>query len=180
MFILILNSSSINSVQNINLNRCENHIGKNFGQKYKVDLILDDLLEYYFSNKNVEKEKEWQCSNCKIKQNITKKLSLFYLPRLLIIFLNRNSNKGNKIIFPFENLDIGKYICDDSPDRYLSKYDLLAVSYFMDNGERKQYETITKNINGKWYYSDSHVSIDKKKIIDDLTSYIFIYRKKKC
>ena len=179
---LILNSFSLYSVKNINLNYCENFTGVNYRQKYKVDIVLDDLLEYYFSNENItkENENERECNNCKIKQKITKKISLFYLPRLLIIILKRVSGDETEVKFPLENLKFRKYIYKNSPDNKFSKYDLLAFSYYQDIKDKRYYTAITKNINGQWYYNDSHASIEQNKIFECITPYIFIFKRKNC
>ena len=140
------------------------------------------MLEYYFSNENItkENENERECNNCKIKQKITKKISLFYLPRLLIIILKRVSGDETEVKFPLENLKFRKYIYKNSPDNKFSKYDLLAFSYYQDIKDKRYYTAITKNINGQWYYNDSHASIEQNKIFESITPYIFIFKRKNC
>ena len=181
---LILNPSSSYSIEKINLNGCENHIGKDVGTKFKM--TLDHLLEYFCSNENLEKGNEWKCGNCKKRVKVTKKFSLFYLPRLLIICLNRFSNKVYEyeknvtcINFPLDNLDMGKYICENGPDKDFSKYDLFAVSQHYGGTGGGHYTAICKNYDGNWYnYDDSRVSSASPGDVVSSAAYVLFYRRK--
>ena len=183
---LILNPSSAYSIDEINLNGCENHIGKDVGKKLRIEMTLDDLLEYFCSNENLEKGNEWKCGNCKKKVKVTKKFSIFYLPRLLIICLNRFSNSGYGygkndayINFPLDNLDMGKYICENGPDKDFSKYDLFAVSQHYGSTGGGHYTAICKNYDGKWYnYDDSSVSSASPSDVVSSAAYVLFYRRK--
>ena len=177
---LILNPLSRNSIPKINLNLCTAHRGKNVGKIYEFDLTLDDLLDFFCSNETIEKE--WKCAKCKEKVNITKKFSLFYLPKLLIICLKRfrgNSKNGEHIEFPLENLDMGKYICENGPDKEYSKYDLFAVSQHYGGTGGGHYTAICKNVDGNWYhYNDSSASRASPDNVVTSAAYVLFYRRK--
>ena len=185
---LVLNSLSKNSIQKFNLNTYEKHFGKNVGKKYKFDITLDDLLEYFCSIEHLEKGNEWKCGKCKNKTQIKKKFSLFYLPKLLIICFNRFSKGGygygygkndEFIDFPLENLDMGKYICESGPDKEFSKYDLFAVSQHYGGTGGGHYTAICKNYDGKWYsYNDSSVSSASPGNVVSSAAYVLFYRRK--
>ena len=185
---LVLNSNSHFSVSNINLNSCKAYNGKNYGKKNidRYNITLDDLLEYFSSNE--EKGNEWKCIKCKRIVNFTKKMSLFYLPRLLIICFDRFSKIGlfngyskniALIDFPIENLDMGKYICENGLDKDFSKYDLFAISKHYGGTGGGHYTAVCKNYDGNWYcYNDSKVYPTSPADVVDSSAYILLYRRK--
>ena len=179
---LILNQSSIFSIEKINLNSCENFRGKDYGKNYEFELTLDDLLEFFCSDEHLEKGNEWKCGKCKQKVKITKKFSLYYLPKLLIICLKRfrgYSKIVDHVEFPLENLDMGKYICENAPDKDYSKYDLFAVSQHFGGTGGGHYTAICKNIDGNWYnYNDSSVSRASPSNVVTSSAYVLFYRRK--
>ena len=184
---MILHPLSKNSIRKINLNNCENHTGKNVGERSQININLDDLLEYFCSNENLEKGNEWKCGKCNNRVNVSKKFSFFYLPRLLIICIKRfsrggyygYSKDGTFIDFPLENLDMGKYMSDGSPDKNFSKYDLFAVSQHYGDTGGGHYTAICKNVDGNWYnYNDSHVSAGSPKEVVSSAAYVLLYRRK--
>ena len=182
---LVLNSNSKNSVSNINLNKCKVYTGKTDRQNINFNTTLDDLLEYFSSCE--EKGNEWRCDKCKKTVIFTKKISLFYLPRILIICIDRFSKgefkgyaKNNvHIDFPIENLDMGKYICQNRLDKDCSKYDLFAVSQHYGGTGGGHYTAVCKNYDGNWYsYNDSIVSPTSPGKVVDSSAYILFYRRK--
>ena len=110
---LVFKSKSVYSLHNIKLDACETIDGPDFNKKEQ--LTLDNLLEFFCSDEYLDKDNEWFCKKCNKKVKVKKKFSLFFVPRLLIICLNRfaqDSFKGNYrkngelIDFPLENLDM--------------------------------------------------------------------------
>ena len=186
---LILLPNSEFTIPKLNLNICNSIEGEDVGKgEKKVSQInLDDLLEYFCSNEHLEKGNEWKCGNCKKRVRITKKFSIFYVPKLLIICLKRFSKSGswyggygkNDILidFPIENLDMGKYIC--GPDKAYSKYDLFAVSQHYGGTGGGHYTAVCKNIDGNWYsYNDSSVSSASASSAVTSAAYVLFYRRK--
>ena len=183
---LILNPLSKNSKTKINLNTCEKYKGENVGKINKINITLDDLLEYFCLDEKLEGS-EWECGKCKKKVIATKQKSLFYLPRLLIICINRfsrgeyhgYSKNDNHIDFPLKDLDMGKYISDTGPDINFSKYDLFAVNQHFGGIGGGHYTAICRNVDGNWYnYNDFSVSHVSLKDIVSSTAYILFYRRK--
>ena len=180
---IILKHKSKYSIPKINLNSCVSFQGKDVGARVK-EINLDDLLDYFCSDEHLEKGNEWKCGNCHKKVNITKKFSIFYVPKLLIICLKRFAKSGygyNKddthINFPIENLDMGKYIC--GPDKDHSKYDLFAVSQHYGGCGGGHYTAVCKNIDGNWYsYNDSSVSSTSASSAITSAAYVLFYRRK--
>jgi len=168
--------------QYIRLDSCENFEGPDYGKK--EELTLDNLLEYFCSDENLEKGNEWKCSKCKKKVTVSKRFSIFFVPRILIICLNRFSREtgyfygknGTFIDFPLTDLDMGKYVC--GPDKEYSKYDLFAVSQHFGGTEGGHYTAVCKNIDGNWYdYNDSTCSLSSAKSVKSSSAYVLFYRK---
>ena len=180
---IILKHKSKYSIPKINLNSCVSFQGKDVGARVK-EINLDDLLDYFCSDEHLEKGNEWKCGNCHKKVNITKKFSIFYVPKLLIICLKRFAKSGygygkddTHINFPIENLDMGKYIC--GPDKDHSKYDLFAVSQHYGGCGGGHYTAVCKNIDGNWYsYNDSSVSSTSASSAVTSAAYVLFYRRK--
>ena len=180
---IILKHKSKYSISKINLNSCVSFQGKDVGARVK-EINLDDLLDYFCSDEHLEKGNEWKCGNCHKKVNITKKFSIFYVPKLLIICLKRFAKSGygygkddTHINFPIENLDMGKYIC--GPDKDHSKYDLFAVSQHYGGCGGGHYTAVCKNIAGNWYsYNDSSVSSTSASSAITSAAYVLFYRRK--
>ena len=183
---LVLRPESDFTVPRINLNNCVSFQGEDVGKRDTDTrgITLDDLLEYFCSNEHLEKGNEWKCGNCKHRVSITKKFSIFYVPKLLIICIKRFSKSGygydkNNILieFPIENLDMGKYIC--GPDKAYSKYDLFAVSQHYGGTGGGHYTAVCKNIDGNWYsYNDSSVSLTSASSAVSSAAYVLFYRRK--
>ena len=180
---IILKHKSKYSIPKINLNSCVSFQGKDVGARVK-EINLDDLLDYFCSDEHLEKGNEWKCGNCHKRVNITKKFSIFYVPKLLIICLKRFAKSGygygkddTHINFPIENLDMGKYIC--GPDKDYSKYDLFAVSQHYGGCGGGHYTAVCKNIDGNWYsYNDSSVSSTSASSAITSAAYVLFYRRK--
>ena len=183
---LILITSSDYSNEKINLNTCQMFKGQIIKEEIDNKYTLDDLLDYFCCVESLDKGNKWQCGKCKNKVIITKKFSLYYLPRLLIICIKRFkkggwagfSKNGRYIDFPIENLDMGKYICETGPDKEYSKYNLFAVSEHYGDTGGGHYTAICKNYDGNWYkYDDSCVSRVSPSDVLTSAAYVLFYRR---
>jgi len=179
---LILNPESKYLIPNCRTDSCENYQAPNF--RKEENLSLDDLVEYFCSDEHLDGGNQWFCAKCKNKVKVNKKFSIYFVPRLLIICLNRFEKTGDiyrknedLINFPIENFDMGKYIC--GPDKDHSKYDLFAVSQHYGSTGGGHYTAVCKNIDGNWYdYNDSSCNKTSSKNIVNNSAYVLFYRKK--
>ena len=180
---LVITKKSSYTVEKVNLNVCEQF--KKEMKEERVDFNLDTLLKYFSSKEYLDKGNEWRCSKCNNKVEASKKLSIYYVPRLLIICLSRFSREGrygygknNSLIdFPLDNLDMGPYIC--GPYKENSKYDLFAVSQHYGGTGGGHYTAICKNIDGNWYnYNDSSCSRSSPSNVVSSAAYVLFYRRR--
>ena len=153
---------------------------------YSNNINLDHCLQYFTEEESLEEGNEWYCNKCKRRVMASKKIELFYLPRILCICLTRFSKSGRYfgytknselVEFPLENLNMAKYMC--GPDKKYSKYDLFAVSQHYGGMGGGHYTAVCKNIDGKWYeYDDeSCSSISQNQVITE-AAYVLFYRRK--
>ena len=184
-FNLYLKKNNKFLIPKFNLNSCVSYEDKEKSRESVTrEVTLDDLLEYFCSDEHLEKGNEWKCGNCHKRVKITKKFSIFYVPKILIICIKRFSKSGwgydkNGIFidFPVENLDMGKFIC--GPDKEYSKYDLFAVSQHYGGTGGGHYTAVCKNIDGNWYsYNDSSVSGTSAQSGVSSAAYVLFYRRK--
>ena len=150
------------------------------------NITLHHCLQYFTEEECLEKGNEWFCNKCKKRVMATKKIELFYLPRIMCICLTRflkkgrfyNYAKNNSFVeFPIENLNMEKYIC--GPDKEFSKYDLFAVSQHYGGMGGGHYTAVCKNIDGNWYeYDDRSCSLltSSKKVCTS-AAYVLFYRR---
>ena len=177
---LVIDSKSEFSKKKIKLNELK--------ERYEIEskndkLNLEKLIEYFCTKEHLDKGNEWLCGKCNKHVEATKNLSIYYVPRLLIICLSRFSKRGygygkndEYIDFPLENLDMGKYIC--GPNKENSKYDLFAVSQHYGGTGGGHYTAICKNIDGKWYdYNDSSCSSSSSANVVSSSAYVLFYRR---
>jgi ubiquitin C-terminal hydrolase len=89
----------------------------------------------------------------------------------------------NNIKYPINNLDISKYICDESPYKNKAKYNLLGVNIHQEFGysgtNSGHYTSLLKNrFDNNWYlFNDGNKPIQITKI-DDLqnnNAYLLFY-----
>ena len=180
------NSKFIKSGMSFNLGiKFEYHKEK---KKLNNILSLNDCLEYFRTEEQLDKKNEWYCKHCKDLRLAKKKIELFYLPKILIICLKRFSTEttqnvgyiyknNKKINFPIENLDMCSFLVGPFKDNSL--YDLYAVSQHIGNYGGGHYTAACKNYD-KWYlFNDDDVNeINDENEIQNNTAYILFYKKK--
>ena len=112
-----------------------------------------------------------------------KKMEIFTCPEILILHLKRfknNSKLGNKVNFPIEGLDMGKYLTYNEIETSDNIYDLFAVANHFGGLHGGHYTAYCKNyIENKWYeFNDSHVSETEENNIVSNNAYVLFYKKR--
>ena len=145
-------------------------------------ITLGDCLKNFCKEEKLEIGNEWYCPKCKKHTLASKKMELFYLPKILIICFKRFVRESfrwrkNEVFvdFPINNLDMGEYMI--GPDRPHSIYNLFAVSQHYGSTGFGHYTAVCKNFN-KWYsYNDSSVHPCSENDARSSAAYVLFYRR---
>ena len=145
-------------------------------------ITLGDCLKNFCKEEKLDSGNEWYCPKCKKHTLATKKMELFYLPKLLIICFKRfirDSYKWKKneefVDFPINNLDMGDYMI--GPDKSHSKYNLFAVIQHYGSTGFGHYTAVCKNFD-KWYsYNDSSIHPCSENDARSSAAYVLFYRR---
>ena len=130
----------------------------------------------------MEGENAWYNEELQKKINIRKKIEFWSFPNILVIDFKRFNNRFNKnqihISFPFDHLDLSKYVIGYKKESY--KYELYGVCNHSGSVSGGHYTAYVKNANGKWYHFND-TSVSEVVILDSIVSpkaYVLFYRKK--
>ena len=116
------------------------------------------------------------------KELMQKQIRFWSLPQILIITLKRFSNSNRKtqifVDFPFNDLDLSKYVVGYNKETY--KYDLYGVCNHSGGVLGGHYTSYIKSSNNSWYHFNDQ-SVDKiaDSNVKSPKAYCFFYRKKK-
>jgi ubiquitin carboxyl-terminal hydrolase 8 len=149
---------------------------------------LDDCLELFCEEELLKGDEKWYCPKCQSHVEATKKIDLWMLPPILVVYLKRfkfsNTGKRSKIDapvqYPLSDWDLSKIkksICGSYP-----LYELYAVSHHHGNVGFGHYTAQARNrFDGEWYeFNDSHCGrIDsvRENLGCDTSSYCLFYNR---
>jgi len=143
---------------------------------------LEDCFQHYVDGEILEGENAWYNEDMKKKINIRKKIEFWSFPNILVIDFKRFNNRFQKnqihISFPFDHLDLSKYVIGYKKESY--KYELYGVCNHSGSVSGGHYTAYVKNANGKWYHFND-TSVSEVAILDSIVSpkaYVLFYRKK--
>lgn len=145
-----------------------------------------DSLNDFFGEEQLSSDNQYLCDHCHNKSCANKSCSLWKIPDILIIKLNRfqqlpngQFNKLNySVNYPLSGLDMTKYV--SSPSINKGNYDLCAISCHVGTmGGGHYYAMCYNQPTEQWInYDDSHISIikDISRCVTPNT-YILFYKK---
>jgi len=126
---------------------------------------LYDLLNNYI-NQELSETNKWFCDKCNKYSSCNIKLSITYIPKYLIINLNRFTNQNNKnnniVIMPFQFTLLNKI------------YQLRGFIFHSGNTNGGHYVYYGKK--DKWYlFNDNNINVVDDSNIENIKNYGFIY-----
>lgn len=122
---------------------------------------LKQCLEDFTSEEKFDADCGYKCENCKKGSNITKRLSIYRFPPLLVIHLKRfhysswrRDKLNTNVKFPIEGLDLAKFTDNKKLDDSESTYNLYGISHHSGYMSGGHYVADICNVtgNGKWYH----------------------------
>jgi ubiquitin carboxyl-terminal hydrolase 8 len=149
---------------------------------YLADNIYD-CFNIFCKLETLEGENAWFNEKTGKKEDITKRMSFWNFPKILIISLKRFTPDGQykinkQIDFPLENLDLSNFVEGYNPKSYV--YDLYGVCNHFGGVLGGHYTAFVKNAQNKWlHFNDTSVEhIDNLNNIVTPSAYCLFYRKK--
>ncbi|TMW68941.1 hypothetical protein Poli38472_001097 [Pythium oligandrum] len=148
---------------------------------------IQDCLRAYTEPEALQEHDAYYCSKCKTHRAVTKKISLYRLPPVLVVHLKRFSystfsrDKVNTAIkFPTEGLNLAEYCAQDAVIDGSSLYDLTGVVHHFGSLHGGHYTAECKNADTQeWYdFNDATVSLVKKSQICSASAYILFFRRR--
>jgi ubiquitin C-terminal hydrolase len=142
---------------------------------------LYDSLSKYFEKELLEDDFLDDRTGEKVK--VYRQMKMVRVPKYLIIFLKRYSEKLNKlnrsISFPIDNLDLSPYC--DGYDSVSCDMKLLSIGCHRGSLSGGHYFSVCRHINGNWYKFDDNlvteVDIESERADLFKDGYILIYEK---
>jgi len=143
------------------------------------EYTLDECLEHTFQDEVLDYENRMKCDFCCRKNRATKMSRIWRPPKIMVIHIKRfkmnmygmiTSKIDNKVNFPVLDLDISKYISEESPHKDKCKYNLFGVNIhhsmgYSSNINAGHYVSVIKNrLDNKWYLFNDSASV--KSVID--------------
>jgi ubiquitin C-terminal hydrolase len=153
---------------------------------------IEDCLDHMIKEEQFDENNLYDCGLCGLKNRAFTSRQLWRTPKILIIhikrflvdnFGNRTKKLINNIKYPIYDLDISKYINDESPYKKKSKYNLIGVNLHQEFGffgtNSGHYTSLVKNrFDNNWYlFNDSHdlKKISKKEDLQHQNAYLLFY-----
>jgi ubiquitin C-terminal hydrolase len=126
-----------------------------------------ECLDNFFKQEEMNGDNKVNCDRCCRKTDSTKKISIWFPPKILIIQLKRflknpygftTRKINNRVTYPIKGLDLYNYTSDENKKSY--KYNLFGINIHSDFGgiNSGHYYSYCKNTyDNKWYcYNDEH------------------------
>ena len=148
------------------------------------NITLDDCLQLFNIEENLEEGNEWFCNNCKNHVKASKKIEFFYVPKIMIISLSRFKKTGSDYVkneafinFPLTCLNMNKYITFKDKKDYI--YDIFGVVEHFGGRGGGHYTAICQNYDGNWYsYDDSNCYPSEPREVCTNNAYVLFYRRR--
>jgi len=149
-------------------------------------LELMDCLGTFFSKEKIENS-NYKCSKCDERVDIEKAMSIYRLPKILIIHFKRFSHSGrsrrrNKISsavqFPLVTLNMHRFAQHSNHHSVKNtEYKLYGISHHIGNLSGGHYTSDVRNMKtGRWFHcDDSSVSSFHPPHIPSSSAYVLFY-----
>ena len=147
-------------------------------QKRNISLI--DCFDEYTKKEILDADNQY--INDEGDKVVAKQIEFWKFPDVLIITLKRFTNSVRKnqclVDFPFDNLNLSKYVVGYDPQSF--KYELYGICNHTGGVMGGHYYAYVKNANNKWYeFNDPRVQEIPNTQLKTSNAYCFFYRKKK-
>ena len=158
------------------------------------EFTLEECLDHMIKEEQFDNDNLYNCELCGFKNRAFTTRLLWRTPKILIIhikrflvdnFGNRTKKLVNNVKYPIYDLDISKYICEDSDHKSKSKYNLIGINLHQEFANfginAGHYTSVVKNrYDNDWYLFNDGNEPRKATIREDLQNrnayMLFYYR----
>lgn len=148
-------------------------------------VTLKQCLKEFTSEEKFDKDWGYKWEKCKKGSNITKRMSIYRFPPLLVIHLKRfhfSSYRRDKlntsVKFPIEDLDLSDYTENSNIESSDATYNLYGISHHSGYMSGGHYVADILNVPGdkKWYHwDDSYVTSMSEADNSGSSPYVLFY-----
>lgn len=123
----------------------------------------------------------YECSSCKERTKVTKRLHLNKLPPILSIQLKRFEHIGvsSKIDYHIDIpiiLDVRDYVSDSMDSKQITNYELFGIICHLGNVNTGHYLAYVKNISGAWFkFDDATITRVTESEVKKVNAYMLVY-----
>lgn len=146
---------------------------------------LGDAIDAFLASETLTGNEQWYCECCKKKVDAQKKIDLWKLPQILVLYLKRfefTGSRCSKVDVPIDaelsGLDFSPYV--SSRQRQEPVFDLRCVANHSGSYGFGHYTASCKDPrDGQWYlYNDERVErLDKSRVISRTAYVLFLKRR---
>lgn len=147
---------------------------------------LYECLDELCSDQQLDINNKITCDFCGLPNRALKKTLFWKTPKILVIHIKRFGNGQQKnttnINYPVQNLDLSKYIDQESPYKLYCKYDLIGINIHLslgmdENINSGHYISFVKSMmNNNWYiYNDSDEPEELEDDLQNNDAYLLFY-----
>ncbi|KAJ0405488.1 hypothetical protein ATCC90586_000151 [Pythium insidiosum] len=148
---------------------------------------IQDCLKAYTEQELLDDGDSYYCSKCKAHRAVTKKISLYRLPQVLVVHLKRFSYSTfsrdkvtTAIRFPVVGLNVAEFCAEDAVLDGSTLYDLTGVVNHVGSLHGGHYtaECVNADTNDWYDFNDATVSLVKKPQLSSASAYILFFRRR--
>ncbi|KAG7379885.1 Ubiquitin carboxyl-terminal hydrolase 21 [Phytophthora pseudosyringae] len=150
-------------------------------------MSIHDCLKAYTEQELLSDDAAYYCAKCKTHRSVSKKISVYRLPNVLVLHLKRFSYStfsrdkvSTTISFPAQSLDIAEYCARDAVVDGSTLYDLTGIVHHMGslNGGHYTAECLNADTQEWFDFNDASVTAIKRPEISSSSAYMLFYQRR--
>ncbi|TDH66204.1 hypothetical protein CCR75_004785 [Bremia lactucae] len=151
------------------------------------NVSIYDCLKVYTEKEVLCDDAAFYCSKCKTPRSVMKKISIYRLPKILVLHLKRFSfstlsreKVSHSITFPSQSLDIAEYCAADAVVDGSTLYDLTGIVHHVGSLPGGHYTAECLNADTQeWYsFNDASVTAIKQPELHSSSAYMLFYQRR--
>jgi len=178
-------------VQCTNCRKINHRFEPNVFLELPIDRDLTSCFRQFCQLERLDSDNLYHCDGCGQHTQADKKMTLWRLPKILIVTLKRFSvvekhgrylcrRNSSAVQFPMTNLDLDEF--NSGPNDSETKYDLYAVNCHIGCTDGGHYFSVCLNTDDRWWLfdDDKRRAVSEKEVqrIGQSDAYMLFYRRR--